>query len=91
MCIGSDVDEKNTNISSRRTRDDTNHIKIGTKKYGNDVYVYFRRRSVPRSLQKINGKTWKEAAKDLGLSIPSLFILLNHSMKAGIIKEVRIR
>jgi len=65
---------------------------IATKKFGEDVYIYFRRRK--RALDaicRINGKTWAVAAKELGLTIPNLFVLLGHARKAGLIKEVRIR
>lgn len=88
MCIGVEVIDENT--KGQRGINDS-YIAIGTKKYGDEVYRYFRRNRIPKTLQKISGKTWKEAARDLGLSIPGLFILLSHSMKAGIIKEVRIR
>ena len=65
---------------------------LATKKLGHDIYMYFRRRSqVLDTINKINGKTWAEAAEELGLTIPSLFVLLGHARKVGLIKEVRIR
>ena len=65
---------------------------LATKKYGEDVYVYFKRhRNALTALYKINGKTWGEAAEELGLSIPGLFLLLEHALRAGLIREVRIR
>jgi hypothetical protein len=69
---------------------------IATKKYGEDVYKYFRRFEVKQMeleeiLQDINGKTWKEAADKLGVPIPMLFTFLEHAMRVGAIREVKIR
>ena len=53
---------------------------------------YTRRRRVSRkNLAKINGKSWLEASKILGLKIPSLFIYLAHARKLGLIRDVRIK
>lgn len=63
-----------------------------TKKHGMDVYMYFRRNNrILYSLHKINGKTWADAARILGVSIPQLFIILEHAKRAGIIAGVRIK
>ena len=63
-----------------------------TKRHGVDVYQYFRRRNDPISIiERINGKTWAEAAKILGVPVPYLFVFLEHAKRAGIIKEVRIK
>jgi len=41
---------------------------IRTKKFGVDAYWYFRRKNIKLdTLRKINGKTWIEAAKILGV------------------------
>ncbi|AIG97387.1 hypothetical protein AFULGI_00005860 [Archaeoglobus fulgidus DSM 8774] len=65
---------------------------IRTKRYGCDVYRYFRRRrSNDELIKKINGMTWEQAAETLNVSIPGLFIFLEHAKRAGIIKEVKIK
>ncbi len=64
---------------------------IATKKHGHDVYMYFRRNGdFAELLSEINGKTWSEAAKLLGVPIPNLFTFLEHAKRAGLAREVKI-
>jgi len=67
---------------------------IATKKYGEDVYKYFRRREqldMQQMIASINGKTWSEAADALGVPIPLLFTFLEHVKRIGLVREVRIK
>jgi len=66
------------------------------QKYGEDVYRYFRRFEVKQMelkeiLQEFNGKTWKEAADVLGVPVPRLFTFLEHAIRVGAIREVKIK
>lgn len=55
------------------------------------TYRYNQRRKINySSLREINGLTWNEASKVLGVGIPGLFIYLTHARKSGILKDVRI-
>jgi len=67
-----------------------------SKKDGLDVYQYFWRNkllthTLPSFINKINGKTIEEAAKELGVWSVQLLIILGHLKKAGYIKEVIIK
>ncbi|AGK61304.1 hypothetical protein Asulf_01313 [Archaeoglobus sulfaticallidus PM70-1] len=65
---------------------------VRTKKHGDDVYRYFRRREISDELiKKINGLTWEQAAKHLNVSIPGLFVFLEHARRVGKIKEVEVK
>lgn len=54
------------------------------------TYEYFRINKFKLILEKINGKTIEEAAKELGINSISLLIFIGHLKKVKIIKEVKI-
>jgi len=71
-------------------------LRISTKRHGYDVYTFFKRNglineNVQQLLDRINGKTMREAAFNLNADVRTLLTLLRYLLKTGVIKEVKIK